>query len=157
MPPPSATKCCTDVQSHPPIPILQGKPRLDAFLAASLPDTVSRSRVVRSVQEGMVLVNGRPQRKAAAAVKPGDIVTCTLVAPPPLEVGGAFAWRRGGQRLSSSRLVWIHEQHLRRKFYKALHVAPCAAPCTARYVVLRRLLPFAVCPLATTRHNVTCI
>ncbi|GAB4822268.1 hypothetical protein N2152v2_009314 [Parachlorella kessleri] len=63
---------------------MQGKLRLDAYLANKLPQA-SRARLQASIREGLVTVNGRPQPKAAYAVRPGDVVGCSIVSPPPLE------------------------------------------------------------------------
>ncbi len=69
---------------HRPLP--QGKGmRLDAFLSMALPDA-SRAKVQASIKEGLVFVNGRMQPKASAALRAGDVVSCTLLPPVPLEV-----------------------------------------------------------------------
>lgn len=60
------------------------KVRLDAFLAAKLPQ-ISRARLQASIKEGLVEVNGRPQSKASHSVKPGDTIRCAVSPPPPLE------------------------------------------------------------------------
>lgn len=67
---------------HPLLP--QGKVRLDAYLATKLPQA-SRARLQASIKEGLVSVNGRPQAKASYAVRPGDLVGCSVLPPPPLE------------------------------------------------------------------------
>jgi 23S rRNA-/tRNA-specific pseudouridylate synthase len=62
----------------------QGKVRLDAYLAAKLPQA-SRARLQASIKEGLVTVNGRPQAKSSYAVRLGDTVGCSVLPPPPLE------------------------------------------------------------------------
>ncbi|PSC67546.1 ribosomal large subunit pseudouridine synthase D [Micractinium conductrix] len=62
----------------------KAKLRLDAFLSARLP-AASRARLQASIKEGLVVVNGRPQPKASYGVKPGDLVACSVLPPPPLE------------------------------------------------------------------------
>jgi 23S rRNA pseudouridine1911/1915/1917 synthase len=61
--------------------VAQGGQRLDRYLVESCPD-ISRSRLVRLVQQGLVTVNGR-QAKPASSVRPGDRVALTV--PPPVE------------------------------------------------------------------------
>jgi 23S rRNA pseudouridine1911/1915/1917 synthase len=56
------------------------KLRVDAFLAARLPD-VSRSRLKDCIAGGQVRVNNAPARKAAAALRLGDAVACEVPAP----------------------------------------------------------------------------
>lgn len=61
-----------------------GKTRLDAYLAAKLPQA-SRARLQASIKEGLVAVNGRPQGKSSYGVRLGDAITCSVLPPPPLE------------------------------------------------------------------------
>jgi hypothetical protein len=63
----------------------QGKLRLDAFLAGHMPDA-SRAKVQSSIKGGLVLVNGKVASKVSMVVKPGDMVACELLPPPPMEV-----------------------------------------------------------------------
>ncbi|KAG7666650.1 putative RNA pseudouridine synthase 2, chloroplastic [Nannochloris sp. 'desiccata'] len=60
------------------------KLRLDAYLAAQLPQT-SRARLQASIKGGLITVNGSPQSKASYVVKQGDVVLCSVLPPPPLE------------------------------------------------------------------------
>jgi tRNA pseudouridine synthase 2 len=60
------------------------RPRLDAFLAARLPDA-SRARLAAAVKAGGVSVNGAAAGRASAPLKPGDrVVVAPLPPPPPL-------------------------------------------------------------------------
>jgi 23S rRNA pseudouridine1911/1915/1917 synthase len=58
--------------------------RLDAFLSESLPSS-SRAQIQEAIKQGGVTVNGVKAGKAALALKPGDVICCTLPSPPPLE------------------------------------------------------------------------
>ncbi len=58
--------------------------RLDRFLAEQCPD-LTRSRLARLVQQGMVAVNGAPSRPSQA-VRPGDVVELTIPPPAPLDL-----------------------------------------------------------------------
>ncbi|KAL4856789.1 RNA pseudouridine synthase 2 [Chlorella vulgaris] len=72
--------------------LTKSKLRLDSFLAAKLP-SASRARLQASIKGGLVAVNGRPQAsraallaaKASHGVRPGDVVACCVLPPPPLE------------------------------------------------------------------------
>ena len=57
--------------------------RLDAWLAASLPD-LSRSRIQSLIREQFILLNGQPA-KPRDAVKAGDLATIALPEAVPLE------------------------------------------------------------------------
>lgn len=57
--------------------------RLDAWLAASLPD-LSRSRIQSLIREQFILLNGQPA-KPRDTVKPGDLATIALPEAVPLE------------------------------------------------------------------------
>lgn len=61
-------------------PLQAGKIRMDAFLAARLPET-SRSRLKDCIRDGKVHVNSARQIKAAYALRLGDAVTCELPTP----------------------------------------------------------------------------
>lgn len=60
--------------------------RLDTFLAASLPD-LSRNRIARLLEEGLVRVNGEIPRKSYRPV-PGDVITVEV---PPAGAASAEA------------------------------------------------------------------
>ena len=62
---------------------LQGKLRLDAFLAAGTPH-LSRARVQDSIRNGHVTVNGAVQTKSAAGVLAGDNVDLLVFEPAPV-------------------------------------------------------------------------
>ena len=59
-------------------------PRLDRFLAGHCPD-LTRSRLARLVQQGMVAVNGAPSRPSQP-VRAGDVVELTIPPPAPLDL-----------------------------------------------------------------------
>ncbi|HEV3362912.1 MAG TPA: RluA family pseudouridine synthase [Acidimicrobiia bacterium] len=61
----------------------EGK-RLDAFLAAAFPD-LSRAHHQRLIEEGHVLVDGRP-RKPAYKLRPGEDIDITFAAATPIDV-----------------------------------------------------------------------
>jgi 23S rRNA pseudouridine1911/1915/1917 synthase len=58
--------------------------RLDAFLASQLTD-ISRTRLQRAIDDGDVLVNGRPV-KPSYKLRAGDQVEIDLPEPPPVEL-----------------------------------------------------------------------
>ena len=61
-------------------------PRLDAFLADKIAG-VSRSRIVESIKNGVVVVNGHVTTKPSHKLDNGDKVICKeIIAPPPSEV-----------------------------------------------------------------------
>ena len=59
-------------------------PRLDRYLAEQCPD-LTRSRLARLVQQGMVTVNGAPCRPSQV-VRAGDLVELTIPPPTPLDL-----------------------------------------------------------------------
>jgi hypothetical protein len=59
-------------------------PRLDAYLTANIPD-VSRGRIVSSIKDGLVDVNGKRVKKPSYTVGAGDAIVCRIPAPPPVE------------------------------------------------------------------------
>ncbi|MBX7220426.1 MAG: RluA family pseudouridine synthase [Blastocatellia bacterium] len=58
--------------------------RLDVFLAAAL--GISRARIQRSIAEGDVLVNHKPQNRGSYRVKAGDMVDIDLPEPVPTDI-----------------------------------------------------------------------
>ncbi len=58
--------------------------RIDRYLARFLPN-VSRAKVRRGVEEGLVAVNGATVGKPSHVVRAGDTIVCTLLRPPPIE------------------------------------------------------------------------
>src|SRR3712207_6021036 len=58
--------------------------RLDSWLAERLP--LSRSRAAQLIEQGRVLLNGRPPKKRDVPA-PGDRVEVTLPAPEPSALG----------------------------------------------------------------------
>ncbi len=65
-----------------------GKLRLDAYLAAALPDA-SRAKIQASIKGGLVQVNGAAQKKAAHSLRSGDMIHWALLPPAPCTVGAA--------------------------------------------------------------------
>ncbi|HRK73550.1 MAG TPA: RluA family pseudouridine synthase [Rhodothermales bacterium] len=57
--------------------------RLDVYLTHKLPNA-TRNKVQEGIKEGVVLVNGKTP-KASQLVQPGDIITCVILRPPPIE------------------------------------------------------------------------
>lgn len=91
----------------------QGKLRLDAFLAGHMPDA-SRAKVQSSIKGGLVLVNGKVASKASMVVKPGDMVACELLPPPPMEVraaAGAARHVHAGMHGISNCSLQLHMLH----------------------------------------------
>lgn len=62
------------------VPARQNKERIDRFLAHQI-ENASRSKIQKAIDQGLVLVNGRPV-KASHEVSPGDVICCTLPQPP---------------------------------------------------------------------------
>lgn len=58
--------------------------RIDRYLARFLPN-VSRAKVRRGIEEGLVEVNGATVGKPSHIVQAGDAIVCTLRRPPPIE------------------------------------------------------------------------
>lgn len=56
--------------------------RLDVWLAAALPDTLSRNRIKALIEDGRVSVDGSVVTEAKRKVKPGNVVEVTV---PPAE------------------------------------------------------------------------
>src|SRR5690606_23431112 len=52
--------------------------RIDAWLAATLADDYSRSRIKALIEEGAILVNGTPITEPKRKVRPGDSVELSL-------------------------------------------------------------------------------
>ncbi len=59
----------------------EGSARLDSFLAKKLASQ-SRTRIKTLIEQGMVLVNGKPA-KPSAQIKPGDRIEIVIPAPAP--------------------------------------------------------------------------
>lgn len=58
--------------------------RLDIFLSRQVMNA-TRTKVQYAIENGNVLINGRPA-KASRKIQPGDLVECTLMKPPPIEL-----------------------------------------------------------------------
>ncbi|MEX0786144.1 MAG: RluA family pseudouridine synthase, partial [Dehalococcoidia bacterium] len=68
----------TDVQS---LTADRSGERLDVFVARSLPAGLTRSRVRRLIDRGLVTIDGRPATKAGVTLEAGQRIEVTL--PPP--------------------------------------------------------------------------
>lgn len=66
------------------IPTKQKPIRIDVFLT-NLIERATRNRIQTAIDRGGVLVNDTPA-KASRKLKPGDVVKCTLIKPPPIEL-----------------------------------------------------------------------
>ncbi|MEK6570113.1 MAG: S4 domain-containing protein, partial [Bacteroidota bacterium] len=62
------------------VPTHQKKERIDKFLARQI-QNATRSKVQKAIEQGLVLVNGKPV-KASHDVSPGEVIQCTLPQPP---------------------------------------------------------------------------
>ena len=58
--------------------------RIDRYLARFLPN-VSRTKVGKGIEEGLVAVNGATISKPSHIVQAGDTIVCTILRPPPIE------------------------------------------------------------------------
>ena len=67
-----------------PLGLTPDPPRLDAYLTANIPE-ISRARIVSSIKEGLVDVNGRLVKKPSHKVSGGDTMVCRIPAPVPME------------------------------------------------------------------------
>jgi 23S rRNA pseudouridine1911/1915/1917 synthase len=65
------------------VPAHQNKERIDKFLAHQI-ENATRSKVQKAIEQGLVLVNGRPV-KASHDVSPGEFICCTLPQPPQVK------------------------------------------------------------------------
>jgi ribosomal 50S subunit-recycling heat shock protein len=65
--------------------LLQGKLRLDAYLAQQLPE-VSRAKIAASIKEGLILVNGSAVSKPSLQLKGGERISVELLPPEPCTV-----------------------------------------------------------------------
>lgn len=46
----------------------------------------TRARVQKGIKEGKVVVNGEVSRKPSRVVQAGDLIVCTLMKPPPMDI-----------------------------------------------------------------------
>jgi 23S rRNA pseudouridine1911/1915/1917 synthase len=65
------------------VPAHQNKERIDKFLAHQI-ENATRSKIQKAIEQGLVLVNGKPV-KASHEVTPGELIRCTLPQPPPVK------------------------------------------------------------------------
>lgn len=66
------------------IPAGQKPERLDIFLASAIANA-TRTKAQAAIEAGNVTVNGA-QVKPSRKIQPGDVIICTLMKPPPLEL-----------------------------------------------------------------------
>lgn len=59
--------------------------RLDVYLTAKIANA-TRAKVQAAVREGRVDVNGRPETRVSRPVVAGDVLTCRVMRPPPLDI-----------------------------------------------------------------------
>jgi ribosomal protein S4 len=85
--------------------LLQGKLRLDAYLAQQLPE-VSRAKIAASIKEGLIRVNGASVSKPSLTLKGGERISVELLPPEPCTVSWlpdtAQLWRGSSSSSSSS-------------------------------------------------------
>jgi len=62
------------------VPAHQKKERIDKFLARQI-ENATRSKIQKAIEQGLVLVNGRPV-KASHEVSQGEVIRCMLPQPP---------------------------------------------------------------------------
>jgi tRNA pseudouridine synthase 2 len=77
--------CCFLCTARSASRALQGKIRLDAYLAAQLPDA-SRAKISASIKAGLININGAAVAKPSYTVKSGDSITAALLPPEPCTV-----------------------------------------------------------------------
>ncbi|MEM4270925.1 MAG: RluA family pseudouridine synthase, partial [Candidatus Pacearchaeota archaeon] len=58
--------------------------RLDVYLVNSIKNA-TRTKVQKAIDEGFVTINGKVT-KGSKKVKPGDLIICKLLKPPPIEL-----------------------------------------------------------------------
>ncbi len=66
------------------IPAGQVPVRLDAFLTEAIPNA-TRTKVQEAIDNDAVRLNNKPA-KASRKIQPGDVITCHVMKPPPLEL-----------------------------------------------------------------------
>ena len=59
--------------------------RLDQYLTGNI-QNASRSKVQQGIQAGQVRVNGEVVSKRSYSVQAGDVIVCTVMKPPPLDI-----------------------------------------------------------------------
>ncbi len=63
----------------------QAPVRLDVYLTEAMPNA-TRSKVQEAIENGAVLINGRPATKGSRKTQPNDVIECRMMKPPPLEL-----------------------------------------------------------------------
>ena len=59
--------------------------RIDVYLTGFLMNA-TRARVQKGIKKGMVVVNGEVSQKPSRVVQAGDVIVCTLMKPPPMDI-----------------------------------------------------------------------
>ncbi len=59
--------------------------RLDVYLTEHI-QNATRAKVQKGIREGRVRINGHVSTKRSYTVQPGDVLVCTLLKAPPLEI-----------------------------------------------------------------------
>lgn len=62
-----------------------GGERLDVYLTGFLLNA-TRARVQKGIKEGVVVVNDEVVKKPSRVVQAGDVIVCTLMKPPPMDI-----------------------------------------------------------------------
>ena len=63
----------------------QERERIDLYLTGFL-QNATRAKVQKGIKKGMVKVNGKVVSKGSYSVQPDDVIECTLMKPPPMDI-----------------------------------------------------------------------
>lgn len=115
---------------------LQGKVRLDAYLAAQLPDA-SRAKISASIKAGLITINRAVVSKPSYTVKPGDSIIAALLPPEPctvrsLQGGNSQQWAACSEEAeggAAQQHVWVLVvEHLSSSGAQGLSGCPLRVP-----------------------------
>ena len=115
---------------------LQGKVRLDAYLAAQLPDA-SRAKISASIKAGLITINRAVVSKPSYTVKPGDSIVAALLPPEPctvrsLQGGNSQQWAACSEEAeggAAQQHVWVLVvEHLSSSAAHGIFVCPLRVP-----------------------------
>lgn len=59
--------------------------RLDVYLTGFI-QNATRAKVQKGIKEGLVVVNGQQASRPSQPVQPGDVIVCTILKPPPMDI-----------------------------------------------------------------------